>query len=338
VLIGLLLPAVQKIREAAARTKCQNNLKQIAPGCHGFAVLQGYLPPGILGDGLNLGTNPTDSGPYAGCLAFILPYVEQDAIYRQLRINWSVKSVGGPAWYLNAGNIAAAQTRISIYMCPSDTVEDVFQNSSAYIAAAEVYFTGSPLPGSGANWGIFSTPRSAYTPHGIGLTNYAGCGGVYGTLPGSWAGVQFAQYRGMMLAVTKTEMNVVTLEAVAGADGAVNTIMIGEWIGSSYGATRDVGHPCICSGSAPTFGGIPSDPKNVHWFDWSSKHTGMMVNFAMGDGSVRAVRPTVPDDPDPFGAKWIGYPHIPLTQDERAFWAMSGYSDGDTTTFDGLNR
>src|SRR3954468_22864256 len=76
ILIGLLLPAVQKVREAAARSKCQNNLKQIGLGCHNFASANGYLPPGILGDAGNYAS--ATSGPYIGCMAFILPYVEQD--------------------------------------------------------------------------------------------------------------------------------------------------------------------------------------------------------------------------------------------------------------------
>ncbi|HEY3789152.1 MAG TPA: DUF1559 domain-containing protein, partial [Urbifossiella sp.] len=126
VLIGLLIPAVQKVREAAARARCQNNLKQIGLACHNFASANGYLPPGVLGDGPNGLNNPADSGPYVGCLAFILPYVEQQAVYAQLQVNWDVRKVNGPWWVNVPANVAAAQARISVYKCPSDDVEEVF--------------------------------------------------------------------------------------------------------------------------------------------------------------------------------------------------------------------
>ena len=69
VLIGLLLPAVQKVREAANRSKCQNNLKQMALAVHGYHDANGILPPGRIDDG-------------ATWAVFILPYVEQSAMYQ----------------------------------------------------------------------------------------------------------------------------------------------------------------------------------------------------------------------------------------------------------------
>src|SRR5438445_4613028 len=69
VLIGLLLPAVQKVREAAARTRCTNNLKQMALACHAFHDGRGYLPPSCIWD------------HWATWAVLILSYVEQKSLY-----------------------------------------------------------------------------------------------------------------------------------------------------------------------------------------------------------------------------------------------------------------
>src|SRR5579862_4220844 len=84
ILIGLLLPAVQKVREAAARAKCENNLKQIALAAHNYASATTYLPPGWLGPFPN--TNQSNSGVFqgVGCLCLLLPYVEQQQLWGEL--------------------------------------------------------------------------------------------------------------------------------------------------------------------------------------------------------------------------------------------------------------
>jgi prepilin-type N-terminal cleavage/methylation domain-containing protein/prepilin-type processing-associated H-X9-DG protein len=339
VLIGLLLPAVQKVREAASRAKCQNNLKQIGLACHNFAAANGYLPPGILGDGVNY-TDP-NPGPYVGCLAFILPHIEREAVYRQLQVNWSLKPVGGPQWKDVPANVAAARTRIAMYMCPSDNVEEVLLNPDAQIAT-DMYYYADGVFGPGSpyfpNWHAGGAYVRDYTPDGIGLTNYVGCGGVFGNLAGTWNGLQVRQYKGIMLPVTKSETNTVTTDALTGGDGASNTLMIGEMIGSSYGNERDFGFPWISSGSRPTFWCIPQSPQFVHWPDFSSKHSGMMVNFVMGDGSVRGIRPTGRDENSHLGSILLHNPHDPLTAAERAFWAISGFGDGDTSQSDGITN
>src|SRR5271170_4522987 len=77
ILVGLLLPAVQKVRESAARAKCANNLKQLGLGLHNYAATNGAFPPGYQAPGCGVGW---------GWGSFILPFIEQQAIYAALGV------------------------------------------------------------------------------------------------------------------------------------------------------------------------------------------------------------------------------------------------------------
>ncbi len=96
-LIGLLLPAVQKTREAAARASCSNNLRQITLAVHHYQLTSGQIPSRCVGD----------NG--ASWLVLILPYVEQDNLYR----SWDLRRP-----YYDQGEVARL-TPVSIYFCPS---------------------------------------------------------------------------------------------------------------------------------------------------------------------------------------------------------------------------
>jgi prepilin-type N-terminal cleavage/methylation domain-containing protein/prepilin-type processing-associated H-X9-DG protein len=105
VLIGLLLPAVQKVRESAARSQCQNNLHQIVLACHAYESAVGYLPPGS-------GNLAPGASSAPSLLALILPYVEQANLYNQFDFTKDVNNT--------IQNAAARDQDVPIYLCPSD--------------------------------------------------------------------------------------------------------------------------------------------------------------------------------------------------------------------------
>src|SRR5437588_4589367 len=118
ILIGLLLPAVQKVRDATARMKCANNLKQIGLALHNHHDTTGYFPPGYADGNTNPNSTPdNDVGPGWCWAAFLLPYLEQQNVSKQINFSQGIGT---------GSNVAVSQMSLKAFLCPSDAYQQNF--------------------------------------------------------------------------------------------------------------------------------------------------------------------------------------------------------------------
>jgi prepilin-type N-terminal cleavage/methylation domain-containing protein/prepilin-type processing-associated H-X9-DG protein len=130
VLIGLLLPAVQKVREAAARSKCENSLKQMGLAFQAYHNSAGYFPPAF---------SKAPSGANWAWGVWILPWVEQDNLYQALN----------PDNAANAASISVLTTEpLAIYLCPSDPAANISKYFGGY--ARSNYTCSEPVSDGGS--------------------------------------------------------------------------------------------------------------------------------------------------------------------------------------------
>ncbi len=165
ILIALLLPAVQQAREAARRSTCKNNLKQIGLAMHNYHDVHRTFPPGMIDVAVTSGQNHN----LLGWGTFILPFVDQGPLYQQIDNNNGFDSTQG-AWQvaLNSAGTPApfietdlSRTSIPVYQCPSDTTGGTNAEIEDYGTSTYVVCVGELFePSSTSLRGVFYTNSS----------------------------------------------------------------------------------------------------------------------------------------------------------------------------------
>ncbi len=271
ILIGLLLPAVQKVREAAARIKCVNNLKQVGLAAHNYHDAYGALVPAFVGD--NSETATLNSWPTWGAL--LMPYIEQQNVLNL----WDQKRLVGyqvPAAY---------QTQIKIYLCPSRP-EPVLSQADFQI------LDGTRPGGSLTDYAASFGPHAAFT---------ASTGAIVPSLP-----VVTVDSVGPLLVSYRHQVKLTDV-----TDGTSNTTMFGEKSirpNSLRGKNEDRSiHSQVRNthrrmmGISDVNGDIrpllPTNNQNIPFANSSfgGPHIGI-TNFVFVDGSVRSIRNTASID------------------------------------------
>lgn len=276
ILVALLLPAVQQAREAARRSSCKNNLKQMGLALHNYHDTHNAFPPGYVderGDGKTWGS-ANDNDPHWSWTAMVLPFVEQSALYDQIQVGALAKTVMG-----TAANRNAMQIPINSFRCPSDA--------------------GAPNVQSNLGQRVEYDDGSGDTDVGTAVMNYVAVNNssdirrTQGTNPATNA-------VGIFYRDSKTRFRDIT-------DGTSNTLLVGErsfkvdgvniFAGSLYvirdmngaGPAQAHGDQGMLGAMGATVTFINGDPTvQINRQMFSSQHKGG-AQFVMADGAVKFI-------------------------------------------------
>jgi prepilin-type N-terminal cleavage/methylation domain-containing protein len=280
ILIGLLLPAVQKVREAAARMSCSNNIKQLGVAVHNYQSTYNKLPPGW----------SSNNGTLYGSLHFfLLPYIEQDNVS---------KAAGNNSWNQN-------NTLIKTYQCPSDaTVWTSYTQGGTNYAWNVWVFSG------GQGWGADQKPSSIVSAMPDGTSNTVIFAERYRWCNPSWGGHTDPVWAAHPWSTPNGPWAVAAFGYTTWSSGS-------GWTGGGGGNlsgyypdfyTRGQGgtDPNVAFQVAPSATGC-------NWYTTQSPHSGVMM-VGLGDGSVRGVssgisqqtwvQACVPNDGAALGSNW----------------------------------
>jgi hypothetical protein len=277
-LVGLTLPAVMMAREAAARRRCQSNLRQIALAAVNYESAHGVLPPGYLGDlpPVKHSRKPdyNERFQWAGVLPYLLPYLEQEPLYRGMEVQWDVTKADRP-WWVSEANFQAASVRLPVLVCPSDDPFEGIQRTVWYVA----YFAAL----DGKAYEVFQVVQfSRLNSDVLGRTSYVGSAGRRGHTGISEEDI----WEGVFSNRSRTRMN-----QVSTADGTSNVLFFGESLGGKYPGVREESYCWMGVGVSSSIFGLPLQG---NFPSFSSRHT--VVHFAFCDGSVRGLRKGCPTD------------------------------------------
>ncbi len=286
ILIALLLPAVQAAREAARRTQCTNNLRQLALAAHNYHTAHATFPPGL--NQFEFNASPRYRG--TSLFVFLLPYLEQTS----LGDRWDYRQ---PVMNLQGGREALAATVVSAFVCPSDRIpENPVAKGSDYHAVGSYGGNGgrrSFYPDSATIDGVFHTtgPASVPSPFQPPVAIEMITDGTSNTLLlgershydpnyetfARWAWVDSLKYLGPWAAIGgRRRISDVTMSAFA----PINYRLPFDY------DHRDSADPP--AGSADQFAFY----EDMRLCAWGSLHPGG-ANFAPADGSVRFLAETI---------------------------------------------
>jgi len=260
VLIGLLLPAVQKVREAAARMQCQNNLKQIGLAMQNYHTSTERFPPGYISG--TTGVNGDGTGPGWGWGAHLLPYLEQDNLFRQINLSLDIT-------HSQHANVRI--TTLKGYKCPSDSPP------------------GQTINIPNDSGGVIAT---------VAFGNYVGMGGTFEitALPDTNNGSFYRNSKTRVADITDGVSNTIFVTERESKRSPLIT-----WVGAITDSANPPVDPAYDEEGPPTLiltnTGEAADGRVAnntlgHVEDASSKHTSG-VSVMLGDGSVRLINNTI---------------------------------------------
>jgi prepilin-type N-terminal cleavage/methylation domain-containing protein/prepilin-type processing-associated H-X9-DG protein len=268
ILIALLLPAVQKIREAAARMSCSNNLHQIGLGLHNYHDTAGHLPPGSVWVPPGYDTAAAEST----WVTYTLPYVEQDNLYKTADFN---RGFGQGS--RNHPNNTLTSTSLKVFKCPSDNDVEI-----SFWGAAAVWARGNYAGNNGIGPMTETTAPNTSRPQGVFMLN--------------------SKYK--LTDITDGTTNTVFVSELIKVPGTVSGQIANDWRGVMHYPEGPLYHHnqtpnspvpdeerlgmCISIPVAPCIGTSTSwNPKRIT-FTARSRHAGG-VNVLLGDGGVRFI-------------------------------------------------